>query len=392
MFTIWNPHSGFGVFLPVLEREFGWSRGEISLTASLNLLIGGVLVFALGAASDRYGPRAILGPSAFLVGALYLAASATTALWQFYLLLGVLMGLAMSPIYLVPTATVSRWFVSQRGLALGVLLAGHNLGVVTGGPLAAFLINAFGWRTAYLLLGGLVWAVAIPASLFTRHPPAAGGASAPPRQQQGTRSTSVTAREATFREALADRRFWLLAGSWFLLASAHIMVSVHIVSYVKDRGVALEHASLALTIYGLSLIGGKLLLGAVCDRLGATLTFWVCAALQVLGLGGVLTGPRLWALYLLIACFGLGAAGADTCVVAAVSEVFGVRAIGAILGTMNVGWRFGAALGPAAAGFIYDGMGSYTVAFGLASAGLLVSVATFTLAMSPVRLGSAPGR
>jgi MFS family permease len=85
----------------------------------------------IGALSDRYGPKPILALSALLVGTLYLSASAVNALWQFYLLLGVLMGMGMSSIYLVPIATVSRWFPKRRGLALGILLAGHNLGVVT---------------------------------------------------------------------------------------------------------------------------------------------------------------------------------------------------------------------------------------------------------------------
>lgn len=161
------------------------------------------------------------------------------------------------------------------------------------------------------------------------------------------------------------------------------MISVHIVPYVKDHGVTLERASLALTVYGISLIGGKLLFGAVLDRLGTRPTFGVCTVLQVLSLTAVLGGPPLWALYLLIMCFGLGAAGADTCVIAAASEVFGVRAIGAILGMINAGWRLGAALGPAAAGFIYDATGSYAIAFGLASAGLVVNLACFTLGCRP---------
>ena len=64
MFGVWNSHAGFGVFLPVLVSEFGWSRGAVSVAPALNLVIGGLIAFFVGAASDRYGPRLILAVSA----------------------------------------------------------------------------------------------------------------------------------------------------------------------------------------------------------------------------------------------------------------------------------------------------------------------------------------
>jgi predicted MFS family arabinose efflux permease len=263
--------------------------------------------------------------------------------------------------------------VEQRGLALGIIQGGVNLPFSIGGPLCAFLIGRFGWRKAYLVLAGLVWAVAIPASLFTRPP--AGDDS---RVARATPSTGVT-----FKEALVDRRLWLFSGSLALLGFTYMMVVVHIVPYVKDRGVTLEAASLALTIFGFSQIGGGLVFGAVADRLGTRRTFWFCLVVELLTLAGVVVGSSLPILYFLIMCLGLGAAGADTSLLKSISEIFGVKAIGAILGAMNLGWRLGAGLGPAAAGFIYDATGSYTVAFGIASAGLLMSLTLFTLGASP---------
>lgn len=379
MFGIWNSHAGFGVFLPVLAKEFGWSRGAISVASSLNLLIGGATGIGLGAAADRYGPRVVLAFAALVVGAAYFLASSVDALWHLYVLVGLLSGVGLSSVYPVATATVSRWFVRRRGLALGFVLAGLSLAYVTGGPLAAFLINAVGWRMAYRFLGGLVWAVAGSASLFMSHPPSDTGSSAP----SALRSPPVPQTAGTrVREALAARRFWLLAGSWGFMGFAYMMVVVHIVSHVKDQGVILEYASLGLTTYGVSLFAGSLLFGALADRVGTRPTFWFCMALQVVTLAGVLTGPALWALYLLVFLYGLGAGGSDASYIKAASEVFGIRALGAIIGGLSIGWRCGAALGPAAAGFIHDATGSYTIAFGLAAFGLAGSIATFTLATS----------
>src|SRR5499426_2099097 len=88
MFGVWNSYAGFGVFLPVLTNEFGWSRGAISVAPSLNLIIGGLIAFVIGAASDRYGPRLILTASAVLVGALFALASRIDALWHLYAVFG----------------------------------------------------------------------------------------------------------------------------------------------------------------------------------------------------------------------------------------------------------------------------------------------------------------
>lgn len=376
MFGVWNSHAGFGVFLPVLAAEFGWSRGAISLAASLNLIVGGIIAFLIGAASDRYGPRPVLLLSAVLVGGLYAVASTINALWHLYLVLGVFLGLGMSSVYLVPTTTVSRWFVEQRGLALGILFSGLNLAYLTGPLMSAYLINSLGWRTTYLVLGAVVWAVAIPASLLTRFPP--GGSADVPSDR------SVPPRGLTVREALADRRFWLLVIAWLLSGFSTMMMAVHLVPYVKDRGVTLESASLALTILGTGTIAGRLLFGVAADRVGTKWTFRFCMTMQIVALTWIVTGPSLGALDVLIFWYGLTGAGSDTTIVTGVVETFGVRAIGAVMGMMSFGWRLGAASGPAVAGFIYDATGAYTIAFGLGAAALALSFAFFSLATSRV--------
>jgi MFS transporter, OFA family, oxalate/formate antiporter len=382
MFGVWNSHAGFGVFLPVLANEFGWSRGAISVAPSLNLIIGGLIAFFIGAASDRYGPRLILTTSAVLVGALFALASRVDALWHLYVVLGVLLGIAMSSVYLVPTTTVSRWFVDRRGLALGILLAGLNLAFVTGPRLSAFLIERVGWRTTYLVLGALVWILAIPGCLLTRFPPAATGADA-------ATDRSVATGGSTIREALADRRLWLLVTAWMLLGFNQMMISIHLVSYVKDQGVTLERAALALTILGAGTIVGRILIGMAADRIGTKPTFWFCLTLQVVTLVAIIAGPALSVLDFLLFWFGLAAAGSDTTLVKGAVETFGVRAIGAVMGVLSLGWRCGAALGPTVAGFIYDVTGTYVLAFSLAAAGLALSSAFFTLGTSapPARRG-----
>jgi len=379
MFGVWNSHAGFGVFLPVLAGEFGWSRGAISVAPSLNLIIGGLIAFFVGAASDRYGPRLILATSALFVGALFVLASRIGTLWHLYAILGVLLGVAMSSVYLVPTTTVSRWFVDRRGLALGILLAGLNLAFVTGPRLSAFLIERFGWRTTYLVLGALVWILAIPASLLTRFPPVSTD-DAPAAGDGTTAGRSVaTAGGSTISEALADRRLWLLVTAWMLLGFNQMMMSIHLVSYVKDRGVTLERAALALTILGTGTIVGRIVVGMAADRLGTKPMFWACLTVQITTLVSIIGGPSLSILNFLLFWLGLSAAGSDTTLVKGAVETFGVRSIGAVMGVLSPGWRCGAALGPTTAGFVYDATGSYIPAFALAAGGLALSSVFFSV-------------
>jgi len=238
---------------------------------------------------------------------------------------------------------------------------------VTGPLLSASLIGRYGWRTTYIVLGVLVWVVALPASLFTRFPPA------PPAGAVASEDSG-----STLREALGDRRLWLLVLAWLLLGFAHMMLSVHLVSYVSDRGVTLERASLALTILGVGTIAGRILFGIAADRLGTTRTFWFCLISQVAALVAILMEPSLPVLDALIFWLGLSAAGSDSTLVKGAIETFGVRAIGAVMGILTLGWRGGAALGPTTAGFIYDVAGSYTLAFALAAGALALSLGCFT--------------
>src|SRR5216684_1403309 len=125
----------------------------ISTALSINLVLGGLAGLGIGALSDRHEPRVLLVPTAVLAGAGFALVSTVGALWQLYFFVGVLGGLGMSSFYLLSATTVAHWFEERRGLALALVLVGFNLGYIGGGPLAAWLIAAAGWRGAYALLG-----------------------------------------------------------------------------------------------------------------------------------------------------------------------------------------------------------------------------------------------
>jgi predicted MFS family arabinose efflux permease len=368
-----TPLAAYGVFLPLLAESFGWSRGAISMALSINLVLGGLGGFVLGALADRYDPRMMLTLTVALNGAAFALVSVVSELWQLYLFVGLMGGVGMSTFYLLSATTVSRWFAERRGLALGLVLVGFNLGYISAGPLAAWLIATVGWRGAYGLLGGGCGLVSTLAALTVRLPRGSevsdGRPSAPPAR-------------TSLRGALEDPRQWSLNAAWLLLGGVAFMLSVHAVPFARDRGVGLAGASLALTAYGVGAVSGRLAAGVVSDRIGILPTIRAAYVVLTVALASLLWVPSREALLVALAAFGIGFAAADTMIVKVIPDVFGVRTIGVIMGVMALGWRLGAAVGPVLAGFVYDLTGSYALPFGATPFAVLLSWGFFALATS----------
>jgi MFS family permease len=384
------PLAAYGVFLPVLAEHFGWTRGAVSAALSLNLLVGGIAGFAVGALADRYGPRVLLAATMALAGTGFALVASVSALWQLYVLVGLVAGVGTSSFYVLGTATVTHWFDDRRGLALALVLIGFNLGYITGGPAAAWLITRLGWRVAYYVLGsgcGVVTTVAALGVRLPRHAERAALLRRPPAGAPG--ADRDRARGITLRESLTDPRQWALNLSWLLIGGIAIMLSVHAVPFARDQGVSLTGASLSLTAYGIGSAIGRLLGGTLSDRLGARRTIAAAFVLQIVSLVTLLLVPSRAALLLSLIAFGAGFAASDTVIAQVVPQVFGMRALGAIMGILTLGWRCGAAIGPALAGFLYDLTGSYRIPFGLAPLGVLLSWALFLLATARPRPRSA---
>jgi MFS transporter, OFA family, oxalate/formate antiporter len=378
-FGISTPLAAYGVFLPVLAETFGWSRGAMATALSMNLLVGGVAGFAIGALADRHGPRLMLVTTVALAGTAFALVGTVSALWQLYLFVSILGGVGMSSFYLLTAATVTHWFDDRRGLALALALVGFSLGYIIAGPIAASLITRVGWRAAYALLGGGCGAITLLAALTVRLPRPSDGL----RARAATPSQHATATagpNVTLRAALVDPRQWYLNGSWLLLGGVALMISVHIVPFARDQGISLTGASLSLTAYGLGSVVGRLASGAVSDRLGTFVTIRAGYTIQIVALLTLWLVPSRDVVLASLVVFGIGFAAADTMVTKVIPDVFGVRAIGAIMGVLALGWRAGAALGPAAAGFLYDATSSYTIPFAAAPVAVLTSWGLFALA------------
>src|SRR5512142_525164 len=161
----------FSAFVESLQRDFGASRGSVSLVFSL----AGFLYFGLGILSgplaDRFGSRRFAVAGMILVGLGLAAASAARSLLEVYAAYGLGVGLGVGCAYVPAIGAVQRWFVRRRGFASGLAVSGIGVGTLVMPPLASFFIDRLGWRTAYLVLGGLAVVVGVGMAMMIANDP-----------------------------------------------------------------------------------------------------------------------------------------------------------------------------------------------------------------------------
>ena len=349
---------GFGamisltVFLQPMGEAMGWSRTGISTAALINWLCMGIGAFVWGALSDRVGTRTVVLCGGVLLGVGLLTASQAASLGQFQLAFGVIVGLAAGSFYTPLTATTTRWFTQHRSLAVALVSAGLSVGSAIMGPLARWLITAYDWRFAMLVIGDVVWLGIIPAAFLVREPPVSAMIGA------GT-AAGAGDRELTTGQALRTPQFAAIALTYFACCAAHSGPIFHMVTNVIDHGVSAMTAATVLSTASLASLSGKIICGLVADRVGAKRTLVGGLALQAVAVSLYLYTRELASFYAVAVVFGFAYGGVMPLYAILVREYFGARIMGTIFGAVAFTSTLGMAMGPGAGGWLYDAFGSY---------------------------------
>jgi MFS family permease len=349
---------GFGamlslsIFLQPMAETMGWSRAGISTAATLNWLCMGIGTFMWGALSDRFGTRAVVLCGGVLLGLGLATASQAATLGQFQILFGVLVGVATGSLYVPMTATTTRWFTAHRSLAVALVSAGLSLGSSVMGPLARWMISAYDWRTAMLVLGEIALLVIVPSALLVREPAAARGV--------GSAATAgADGREFTVGQALRTPQFAAIALAYFACCGAHSGPIFHMVTHAIDHGIPVMAAATVLSVAGLASLSGKIVCGLVADRVGAKRTLIVGLAIQAVAVSLYVFTRDLVSFYGLALMFGFAYGGVMPLYAILVREYFGARIMGTAFGAVAFVSTLGMSLGPWAGGWLYDAWGSY---------------------------------
>jgi MFS family permease len=362
----------FGVFMPFISADTGWDRGSLSLPYSLYVFVYSALGLMTGRLTDRLGPRVVLTVGGCLLGSGVILMSRVHALWQVYLVLGLLAACGMSAAYVPCNATVVRWFTRKRGTALSVTSSGASFGMFVFPPLTTALIAAYGWRGAYLVLGAAGVIGIVACALFIVRDPEKMGLhpdGQPPLELPSRTVTDVTFEESwTLAEAKRTGAFWLLNVIFTLTWVVVFMPMVHIVPFAVDLGISAFRAAMTISVIGFAGFAGRLAIGTVSDRFGRVPTLGMCLLLQAIGFLGFAASGGLGLLYAGAALFGFSYGGVTALFPALIGDFFGRAEVGAIVGFVFAVAGSPAAFGPLIAGYIYNATNSYMVAFELSAA------------------------
>src|SRR6266403_5983690 len=228
----------WSVFRIPLTKSYGWTVPQVTLAFELAILTLGFAAFAGGLWMKQSGPRRVAAIGGLCYGlGLVLAGQVGGRLGLLYLFYGVLGGIGLGLSYIVPVATLIKWFPDKRGMITGLAVAGFGAGALITAPVAQHLISRFGVSQTFTTLG-LVYFIAVQGSaVFMRNPPddyRPAGWQPPLTQQQGG-----SAQNYTLGEAL---RTWQWYGLWAILF-LNTLAGISIISQAAPMAQELVHAN-----------------------------------------------------------------------------------------------------------------------------------------------------
>jgi MFS family permease len=350
-----------GVFAVAIAADTGWSRGSVQAAVSIMILLAIVTAPVAGWLVDRGGARKVALTSMLAFGIALAGISVVPEnVWMYYAAWVLMSIVGAGTLPVTWTKVVIGWFDKNRGIALGITLAGTGIAATFAPGYVTWLIDQVGWRGAYAALGATVLAISLPAVyLFLREAPAnpetAASASV---ENPGTESITLT-------EALRGYRFWAIAVGIVFAAAGISGLITNIVPMLTDKGITAAAAASYAGLIGVSVIFGRLLVGLLLDRVWAPLVAGVfLAAPSVAAL--ILIGDSTSPVWIGGAALIIGlAAGAELDLLAFLaSRYFGLRHYGSLYGALYVAFSIGAGLAPVTFGRAYDRFGDYDTILG----------------------------
>ena len=373
IFTLTNYTQGF--FVGPVTSEFGWSAPQFFLSYTV-LMCSGLLTGPLiGYIAQRVGLRTVgivglIGHS-LAYGVLSLN-TGSLMLWYLSWALVAILGAGSLPI--IWTGVLNNWFTKHRGKAIGITMAGTGLGAFLLPPIVEFLIANHGWRTAYrgIGLGALLISLPIVFALFKEKP---DSSSATDGQKMANK---VETWGLTTRDALRTKQFWILGAVLFLTVIVVAGLLSNFERIMTEQGFERSSIAQIAAVMGLTVIIGRLMVGALVDRFwapGVAACFFLVATLGLL----ILVGTQLTMATALLVAVMIGlAAGAELDLLAYLTgKYFGPAHYPAIFGLIIAFFTVGAGIAPPLFGMAAQMFQGYGTMLSISIGLLLVSILLF---------------
>lgn len=361
----------FGVYVSVLQADFGWSKTALSGAFSLQRVESGILGPVQGWLLTRYGPRNVMRVGLVMFGIGFLLFSRIDSLQEFYLVFMLMaVGGSLGGFMAVITALVN-WFDRRRSTAMGIAYTGLSLGGLVV-PLVAWSLDSLGWRTTATISGLLVLTLGLPLTQLVRtrpedygeYPDGVDPASRRARRSNEAAEDDEEEPEFTAREALRTRAFWFISlghGVAVLMVSA-IMVHL-VVNLNEELGYSLQTAALVVALMTLLQTFGQVGGGFLGDRFNKR----VILTLTMLGHGSAIIVLAFATNYLMVLFFavvhGIAWGVRGPILHSYRAECFGRESFAQVLGFSSMIVMFGMTSGPLVAGYLADRTGNYQLAF-----------------------------
>lgn len=382
-----------GALLQPLSKEFGWQTSEISSALAIRFALYGLMGPFAAMFIERFGLRNVACTALLMVGVGIASASYFSALWELFVVWGLVLGIGSGLTALVLAAVVAnRWFAKRRGLVVGILTASAATGQLIFLPVAAWLIEHQGWRYAVLPILVMALSLAVLVFLFMRDRPsdlaitAYGAApSATPEAATPRMPLSFRGPFSVLRDVSRNKTFWILFGTFFICGlSTNGLVQTHFISLCSDYGLSALPAASVLAMMGAFDFIGTIASGWLSDRVdNRKLLFWYYG-LRGLSLFWLPHSTfTLYGLSFFAMFYGLDWIATVPPTVKLTSATFGSARAGLVFGWIFAAHQLGAAVAAYGAGFTRSVMLSYTPALYAAGTACLIAALSVLLINRP---------
>ena len=372
----------WSVFVPPLEKEFGWARTDTSLVPTIDMVLLASSFLLAGFVQHRVGPRAIAAFGGLMFSAGLFFASFTTSLTMLYLTWGVMVGIGLGFGYLPPISVGSKWFPHQRGLVNGLAIGIFAAGSGIFGPLAGWLIPQVGWRSTFQILAALFFVFTMVGAYLLKDPP--DDFVAPPVRASASKRHAHHHSDVRTSKVIRMGTFYLLWIAYALGTTAGTMVISQLVPFARESGLSAEVAAFAIAVGAIGSATGRFFSGWISDHFGRLFT------LRAMIVVSMLATPALYVvrqevtlfyvfLFLVYYCYGTQL----SVYTALAGDFFGTKYLSTNYGLLLLAWGFAGVLGPQIGSRIRVGTGTYQYAFFGSAVLALLALGLLTIIRPP---------
>lgn len=348
------------LFISPVTKAFGFSLSSFSLLFTISAIVMAFASPIIGNAINRVNIKIIMTFGAILVGLGNIAYSFATSIYLFYII-GTIVSVGIGCLTILPISTmISNWFdPGKKGSVMGVVFAGAGTGTFFWMQIISRIIENYGFRRAYIIIGIIVLVVSLPISLFIVKKSPDGDI----KKSKDNTDKKQAKDKLSFGEMSKAPAFWTFSIGLLLMGITVAGIQLHIQSYLSSLDYALTFNANIGSVLAISALLGSVLGGLVFDKFNIKTVMVVVGVLSLVSIGALIFAQNSIFAYVFAVVFGLSLVMPSLWPSYGVSRLFDNRHYSVILGVVNMFFTIGGAIGPFLSGLMADSIGGYKLAW-----------------------------